>query len=77
MKAHKIEPHVAINGRVRKSGKARKTAVPPEASASEGYKTSLRIRKRVEEAFGWAKHTGGRVQLKLRSLEKGSRPSLI
>lgn len=53
-----------------KIGKARKTAVPPEVSASEGYKTSLRIRKRIEEAFGWAKITGGLAQIKLHSLEK-------
>lgn len=55
---------------VSKTGKARKTAVPPEVSASEGYKTSLRIRKRIEDAFGWVKITGGLVQIKLRSLEK-------
>jgi len=70
LKARKIEPHVAINGTVSKTGKARKTAVPPEVSASEGYKTSLCIRKRIEEAFGWAKITGGLAQLKLRGLEK-------
>ncbi len=58
LKARKIEPHVAINGTVSKTGKARKTAVPPEVSASEGDKTSLRIRKPIEEAFGWAKITG-------------------
>lgn len=70
LKARKIEPHVAVNGTVSKTGKTRKTAVPPEVSASEGYKISLRIRKRIEEAFGWAKITGGLAQLKLRSLEK-------
>ena len=70
LKARKIGPHVAVNGTVSKTGKARTTAVPPEASASEGYKISLRIRKRIEEAFGWTKIAGGLAQLKLRGLEK-------
>jgi len=70
LKHRKIGPHVAVNGTVSKTGKTRKTAVPPEVSASEGYKTSLRVRKRIEEAFGWAKITGGLAQLKLRGLEK-------
>lgn len=70
LKARKIAPHVAVNGTVSKTGKARKTAVPAAVSESEGYKTSLRVRKRIEEVFGWAKITGGLAQLKLRGLEK-------
>jgi hypothetical protein len=34
LKARRIEPHVAINGTVSKTGKERKTAVPPERAAS-------------------------------------------
>ena len=34
LKARAIAPHVAINGTVSKTGKARKTAVPPEVAAS-------------------------------------------
>jgi hypothetical protein len=34
LKARRIEPHVAINGTVSKTGKERKTGVPPERAAS-------------------------------------------
>ena len=37
LKARGIEPHVAINGTVSKTGKARKTAVPSEVAASLRY----------------------------------------
>ncbi len=70
LKARKIAPHVAINGTVSKTGKVRKTSVPPEVAASAGYEVSQRIRKRIEEVFGWSKITGGLAQLKLRGLKK-------
>ena len=70
LKTHKIVPHVAINGTVSKTGKVRKTAVPDEVSASDGYATSLRCRKRIEEIFGWGKTTGGLHQLRVRGIEK-------
>ena len=61
---------MAINGTVSKTGKVRKTAVPDEVSASDGYATSLRCRKRIEEIFGWGKTTGGLHQLRVRGIEK-------
>jgi len=70
LKARCIEPHVAINGTVSKTGKARKTAVPPEVAASLGYAISQRLRKRIEESFGWSKMVGGLTQLKVRGLDK-------
>ena len=70
LKAREIEPHVTINGTLSKCGKARKTAVPPAVAASAGYAISLRCRKRIEEAFGWGKITGGLAQLKVRGLAK-------
>ena len=51
-------------------GKARKTAVPPKVAASPGYAISQRLRKRIEECFGWSKTVGGLAQLKLRGLDK-------
>lgn len=63
-------PHVAINGSVSKTGKVRKTAVPPQVAQSPGYAISLRCRKRIEEIFGWVKTTGGLSQLKVRGLDK-------
>jgi transposase len=70
LKARGIEPHVAINGTVSKNGKARKTAVPPEVAASLRYAISQRLRKRIEECFGWSKTVGGLTQLKVRGLDK-------
>ncbi len=70
LKAREIAPHVAINGTVSKHGKARKTAVPPEVAASLGYAISQRLRKRIEESFGWSKTVGGLTQVKVRGLDK-------
>jgi len=70
LKARGIEPHVAVNGTVSKTGKARKTAVPPEVAASLGYAMSQRLRKRIEESFGWSKAVGGLTQVKVRGLDK-------
>ena len=70
LKARGIEPHVAINGTVSKHGKARKTAVPSEVAASVRYAISQRLRKRIEEGFGWTKTVGGLTQVKVRGLAK-------
>jgi transposase len=70
LKARGIEPHIAINGTVSKHGKARKTAVPSEVAASLRYGVSQRLRKRIEEGFGWAKTVGGLTQVKVRGLAK-------
>jgi hypothetical protein len=53
---------------VSKHGKARKTAVPSEVAASLGYAISQRLRKRIEEGFGWTKTVGGLTQVKVRGL---------
>ena len=70
LKARGIEPHIAINGTVSKHGKARKTAVPSELAASVRYAVSQRLRKRIEEGFGWTKTVGGLMQVKGRGLAK-------
>jgi IS5 family transposase len=70
LKARGIEPHVAINGTVSKNGRVRKTAVPNPVAASLGYAISQRLRKRIEESFGWSKTVGGLAQVKVRGLAK-------
>ena len=61
LKAKGVRPHVAVHGGLSKNGKARKTSVPPEVAASEGYAISQRKPKRIEEIFGgrrpWAGST--------------------
>lgn len=49
----KVVPHVAQNTSNRES------AIDGRTTCHPGYKISLRLRKRVEEIFGWMKTTGG------------------
>ena len=55
-----VRPHVAQNMSGRRSAIDRRTTRHP------GYANSQRIRKRIEEAFGWIKGVGGLRQTKLR-----------
>jgi transposase len=68
LKSRAITPHIAINGTLSKLGKVRKTAVDGRTTRHPGYAISQRIRKRIEEAFGWAKPIGGIAKLKVRGL---------
>jgi transposase len=70
LKAQSITPHVAINARTWASGTVRKTAVDGRTTRHEGYGISQRIRKRIEESFGWTKTIGGAAKVKLRGLAK-------
>jgi transposase len=53
----KVTPHVAA--------KAQHSAIDGRTKRHEGYKTSLKVRKRIEEAFGWMKTVGGLAKTKL------------
>jgi len=70
LRARAITPHVAINGTLSKLGKVRKTLVDRRTTRHEGYTISQRIRKRIEEGFGWAKTIGGLAKLKVRGLAR-------
>ena len=59
-----MSPHVAQNDTNRRSAIDRRTTRHP------GYAHSQRVRKRIEEAFGWAKTIGGLRKLKHRGLPK-------
>lgn len=59
-----VRPHVAQNVSRRRSAIDRRTTRHP------GYAASLRVRKRIEEAFGWIKTVAGLRRTKLRGLEK-------
>jgi transposase len=59
-----VRPHVARNTSGRRSAIDRRTTRHP------GYAKSQRIRKRIEEAFGWIKTIAGLRQTKLRGLPK-------
>ena len=53
----RITPHVA--------SKAKGSAIDGRTTRHEGYRTSLKVRKRIEEAFGWIKTVGGLAKTKL------------
>ena len=59
-----VSPHLAQNDRHRRSAIDRRT------TRHRGYAVSQRIRKRIEEGFGWAKTIGGMRKLKHRGLAK-------
>ena len=59
-----VRAHVAQNTRRRRSAIDKRTIRHP------GYAASQRIRKRIEEAFGWIKTVAGLRKTKLRGLGK-------
>ena len=61
-----VLPHIAQNTSHRKS------AVPDDIAASEGYAISQQKRKLIEQGFGWAKFIGPIRQVMVRGLTKVS-----
>ncbi len=59
-----VRPHVAQNTNGRRSAIDKRTTRHP------GYAASQRIRKRIEETFGWTKVIAGMRKTKLRGLPK-------
>ncbi len=59
-----VRPHVARNTSRRRS------AIDGRTTRHLGYAASQRIRKRIEEAFGWIKTVAGMRKTKLRGLDK-------
>jgi transposase len=59
-----VRPHVGRNT----SGRC--SAIDGRTTRHPGYAASQRIRKRIEEAFGWMKAVGGLRKTKLRGLPK-------
>ena len=59
-----VRPHVAQNTSRRRS------AIDGRTTRHPGYGMSQRIRKRIEEAFGWVKTVAGLRKTKLRGLPK-------
>jgi IS5 family transposase len=58
-----VTPHVAHN-----AGGHRRSAVDARTTRPVGYEISQRIRKRVEEIFGWAKTVGQFARTRLRAV---------
>jgi transposase len=60
LRAINVTPHVAA--------KTKDSAVDERTTRHAGYKTSQKVRKRIEEAFGWAKSAAGLRKTKHRGL---------
>jgi len=64
-----VTPHVAQNAY--DTGKARRrSAIDGRTTRHSGYAVSQRVRKRIEEVFGWAKSAGGLRQARHRGLNR-------
>jgi IS5 family transposase len=70
LRARGVTPHIARNDHLTKTGRRRKTAIDRRTTRHPGYATSLRIRKRIEEAFGWIKTVGGLAQTRHRGVRR-------
>jgi IS5 family transposase len=72
LEVHGIKPHIAQNITARRG-----SAVSGEVSAEPGYEISQRIRKRIEQVFGWGKTVGQLRKTKLRGLANLAAQSLL
>lgn len=59
-----VTPHIAQNTNGRRS------AIDGRTTRHGGYAVSLRIRKRIEEAFGWIKTIGGQQKTRFRGADR-------
>lgn len=64
LRSMKVTPHVAQNTSNRRSAIDRRTTRHP------GYAVSQRIRKRIEEAFGWIKTIAGQEKTRFRGTDR-------
>src|SRR5829696_7076827 len=70
MRVRTVTPHIAVNGVVSKRGVVRRTAVDGRTTRHAGYAVSQRVRKRIEEVFGWIKAQAGFAKVKVRGCAK-------
>jgi hypothetical protein len=59
-----VRPHVTQNTNGRRS------AIDGRTTRHPGYTVSQRIRKRIEEAFGWMKTIAGQRKTRFRGVER-------
>ena len=64
LRAHGVTPHVAQNTTGRRS------AVDGRTTHGPGYDASQKVRRRIEEIFGWMKTVGGFRKTRYRGLER-------
>ena len=72
LQAAGIAPHIAQNITAHRG-----SAVPDAIAAQPGYAVSLRVRKRIEQVFGWGKTVGPMRKTKLRGRAKVAAQTLL
>lgn len=70
LRAREVTPHIAIDGNIRVTGRPRRTAIDSRTTRHPGYAVSQRMRKRIEEGFGWIKTTGNLAKTRHRGLQR-------
>lgn len=63
-KSVRVTPHVARNTSRRRSN------IPGDVAGSGGYAASQKLRKRIEEVFGWVKTIAGQEKTRHRGLDR-------
>src|SRR5664279_5347452 len=66
MRRQGVTPHIAQNN------KRRRSAIDGRTTRHAGYRVSQRVRKRIEEVFGWMKTVGGQRKTRYRGTAKVS-----
>jgi IS5 family transposase len=64
LRSMRVTPHVAQNTNGRRS------AIDGRTTRHVGYSISQRIRKRIEEAFGWIKTVAGQDKTRFRGVDR-------
>ncbi len=65
LRAREVTPHVAQN-----TGGGRRSAIDARTTGNPGYALSQRVRKRIEECFGWIKTVAGGRKLRYIGLNR-------
>jgi len=66
LRRRKVTPHMAVQDHLSKTGQRRKTRINGRTTRHPGYAASQRVRKRIEEIFGWVKIPSGQAKTKFR-----------
>jgi transposase len=70
LRERRVTPHIAPDTHLTKTGKRRRSAIDGRTTRHAGYGISQRVRKRIEEVFGWVKSAAGLRQTKHRGRDR-------
>jgi transposase len=70
LRQRRVTPHIATNRRISKTGAVRRSGVDGRTQRHPGYAVSQRLRKRIEEVFGWMKSSAGFRQTRHRGRDR-------